>query len=137
MHFYSARWSFYFFLYWITKLSKCPGTSEKYCMKWLWEKNIWSPPLKLFAALNRKKATNLRFCLLLSPFYLELRWRKSNKPYFDSKLYFPLFRKKKDEPRPRTVSAITLHCRPCIHFGFLACDFVPIYSAHSRNKIKL
>lgn len=130
--FYSAWWSFYSCPHWIAKAVKILKDRGKllYIVMAV-GKNILDRRLKCLPLWTERK-----FCLLLS-FHFELRWWKSNKRYFDTKLHISLIRKKEIRTPFKKYFCYNNKSWNIHPHWFLTRDFVRIYSAHGRNKIKL
>lgn len=116
----------------LQKLSKCWKTEENYCISlWLWAK------IYLIDALNVCRFEPKESSVFFYLFHFELRWWKSNKRYFDTKLHISLIRKKEIRTPFKKYFCYNNKSWNIHPHWFLTRDFVRIYSAHGRNKIKL
>lgn len=116
----------------LQKLSKYWKTEENYCISlWLWAK------IYLIDALNVCRFEPKESSVFFYLFHFELRWWKSNKRYFDTKLHISLIRKKEIRTPFKKYFCYNNKSWNIHPHWFLTRDFVRIYSAHGRNKIKL
>lgn len=116
----------------LQKLSKYWKTEENYCISlWLWAK------IYLIDALNVCRFEPKESSVFFYLFHFELRWWKSNKRYFDTKLHISLIRKKEIRTPFKKFFCYNNKSWNIHPHWFLTRDFVRIYSAHGRNKIKL